>query len=219
VLEIDPGFALAKAQLATAYTNRSGASLLHADRSLDIAFTLAKEAVALDPDLPQVHSALGIVHMFRHEYDLAEASHSRAVVLDPNFADGYAMRAWNLQYAGKPEQALKSFQYALRLNPRAPFPFLNAMAETYFSLGDYQAASDLNAQALQRNPSAQRVLLMQSVCFALLGRIDKAEWLVEELLLLEPELTFRALPAISPYHDQSTLDRLIKGARLAGLPE
>jgi hypothetical protein len=105
------------------------------------------------------------------------------------------------------------------LNPRAPFPYLNALAEIYFSLGNCQKSVDLNSETLQRNPTAHRARLLMAVCLAILGHIDEAEWEIEELLLLEPTLSIRALPAIAPYKDQATMDRLIQGARMAGLPE
>ena len=218
-IDIDPGFALAIAMKATTYTNRSGASLTHSQHSLDTAFELAQQAVELDPELPAVQSALGIVHMFRREYDLAEKAHDRAVELDPNFADGYAMRAWNLHFAGNYEQALNDFQYALRLNPKPPFPYLNALGEIYFSLGQYEKAVELSQEALARNPNGQRLRLFLAISYAQLGRVEEAEWEVQELLLLEPDMTISAIPAIAPYKDPAMVEQLIANARLAGVPE
>jgi adenylate cyclase len=217
-LNIDPEFALAKSLMASSYTSRSGA-ISNLDLVHERAFTLAQEAVALDPDLTRVQSGMGLVHLFRREYDLAEASFNRAIALEPNFADGYALRAWAWQFEGKPEQALESLNYAIKLNPRPPFPYLAAMSEIYFNLGEYQKAIDQTESVLQRNPDSQRSRLIQAVCLALMGRIDDAEWDIEELLLLQPDFTIKDLPSILPYQDQTIIDRLIKGARLAGLPE
>ncbi len=217
-LEIDPDFALAKAILATAYTNRTGVSLTTSAESLETAYRLARQAVAIDPDLPAVHASLGLVHMFRREYDKADFAFARAVELDPNFADGFGMQAWNWHYAGDPERALAGLQYALRLNPRAPFPYLNALAEVHFSLGKLEEAMALSVEGLERNPEALRMRLMHAAILAELGRTEDAEWEVLEALALQPGITIANVPDIYPYREGEILARLERALRQAGLP-
>ncbi len=48
------------------------------------------------------------------------AEGERAVALDPNYADSYAVQAEVLNFAGRPEEALQSVEQAMRLNPRCP---------------------------------------------------------------------------------------------------
>lgn len=218
-LEVDPKFALARAILATSYTNRNGVTIRANEDSLDIAYRLAQEAVQDDPDLPAIHGALGIVHMFRREFDAADAAFERAIELDPNYADAYAMQAWNWNYAGDPEKAQAGFDYALKLNPRPPFPYLNAMAEVQFSLGHYDKSLELNLEALRRNPAALRQHLFVAAAYAETGRLADAEWEVQEVMVLQPELTLRALEFIAPFRDREVSDRLTEALRRAGLPE
>lgn len=218
-LGIAPDFALAKAILATTYTNRNGVSLTNNDESLDTAFRLAQEAKAQDPDLPQVQSALGLVHMFRREFDAAEAAFDRAIELDPNNADAYAMRAWSQHYAGDPQRALEGFEFGLKLNPRAPFPYLNAIAEIYFSLGEYDESLRYGLEAMERNPEALRQRLFLAAVYVELDRKSDAEWEVQEALLLQPELTTASLRYIAPYREEEPLKRLTDALREAGLPD
>ncbi|MCU9839827.1 adenylate/guanylate cyclase domain-containing protein [Ruegeria sp. WL0004] len=217
-LAIDPDFALAKAILATTYTNRTGVSLTMNAESLETAYRLAGQAVAIDPELPAVHASLGLVHMFRREFEKADASFARAVELDPNYADGFGMQAWNWHYAGDPERALAGFEYAMRLNPRAPFPYLNAIAEVHFSLGNLEAALEWSTEALERNPEALRQRLLQGAIFAEMGQIEDAEWEVVEALALQPGIRVANLPDIYPYREGETLMRLEQALRSAGLP-
>ena len=217
-LQKDPNFARAMALLAMTYTSQVGASLDESDQDLDRAQALAAKAVKLDPQLPQVHWVLGLVHMFRKEYEQAETSTRKAIELDPNFADAYALLCWILQYSGEGERGLEFMETALRLNPRAPFPYLSAEAETYFSLGRYQDAISTSEVALRRNPTAQRLRLFIAASKALAGDVSAAEWEVEELLLLEPALNLGAVDDIAPYRDPEVLERLKQGLRLAGLP-
>jgi TolB-like protein/class 3 adenylate cyclase/cytochrome c-type biogenesis protein CcmH/NrfG len=218
-LQLDPNFARAQGLLAMTYTNQIGTSLHQSGQSLDRAFALAQRAVDLDPDIPQVHWVLALVQMFRSEFEAAEASANRAIALDPNYADAYGLLCWILQYEGEAERALQAIEVAKRLNPRAPFPYLNSESETYFSIGRYDEAIELSTEALRRNPAAQRQRLFLAAALALRGDVDDANWQIEELLLLDPGLTIAAMREIAPYRDASVNARLAEGLRLAGLPE
>ncbi|QJF52324.1 adenylate/guanylate cyclase domain-containing protein [Roseobacter ponti] len=218
-LRIDPDFALAKALLATTYTNRAGVALLDNEQVLEQGYRIALEAVEIDPDLPQVHTSLGLVHMFRREYDDAEVAFKRAIRIDPNYADGYGLLGWNSHYAGDPQAGWEAFEYALRLNPRAPFPYLNAMSEIQFSQQNYEKSLELGLQALERNPEALRQRLFLAATYMGLERVEDARWEVEEALLLQPELRLRNIRFIAPYRKTESLDHLTDLLRRAGLPE
>ena len=218
-LQIDPGFALAKGLLATTYTNRAGVAHLDNEQVLEQGYRIAIEAVEIDPDLPQVYASLGLVHLFRRENAEAEAAFKRAVEIDPNYADGYGLVGWNSNYSGEPETAWDMFQYALRLNPRAPFPYLNAMSEIQFSLRNYEKSLELGLQALERNPGALRQRLFLAATYMGLERAEDASWEIEEALLLQPELRLRDIPFIAPYSEPDAMEHLTSLLRHAGLPE
>ncbi len=99
-LDLDPDFAMAKAVLATSYTNRVGAAFADNNAMLDRAFDLATDAEELAPDLPAVQSTIGLVHMFRREFEEAEKAFDRAIQLAPNNADAIALQAWSRHYSG-----------------------------------------------------------------------------------------------------------------------
>ncbi len=121
-LRIDPDFALAKALLATTYTNRAGVALLDNEQVLEQGYRIALEAVEIDPDLPQVYTSLGLVHMFRREYAEAEAAFKRAVQIDPNYADGYGLQGWNRLYAGNPQAGWSFFSVCFAAKPPCTVP-------------------------------------------------------------------------------------------------
>ena len=91
-------------------------------QTLERAFALVQQAVALDDSLPLAHSLLSMVYAQKQQYDQAIAEGERAIALDPNNADSYAMQAEMLNFAGRPEDALRAMEQAMRLNPRYP-PF------------------------------------------------------------------------------------------------
>ncbi|MGA9412506.1 MAG: hypothetical protein WBV78_18945 [Roseobacter sp.] len=48
--------------------NRAGVAHLDNEQVLEQGYRIALEAVEIDPDLPQVHASLGLVHLFRREW-------------------------------------------------------------------------------------------------------------------------------------------------------
>ena len=89
----------------------------------------------------------------------------------------------------------------------------------HFSLGNLQTSVDYNMQAITRNPEALRQRIFLAAAYAELGRIDDANWEVQEALALQPELDLSGIQFIAPYRNPDAAERLIKALRLAGLPE
>jgi tetratricopeptide (TPR) repeat protein len=73
-------------------------------------------------------------------YEEAIAESERAATLDPNNADLYIMRASVLNFAGRPEEALKIAEQALRFNPRYPPNYLWVLGVAYNGSGRYNEA-------------------------------------------------------------------------------
>ena len=121
-IELDPQYAEAYAWLGSTYYMEWSLRWSADPQTLERAFALAQKALALDDSLPGAHSLLSSVHVQRQQYDQAVAEGERAIALDPNNADSYAWQAEVLNFAGRPEEALRMVEQAMRLNPRYP-PF------------------------------------------------------------------------------------------------
>ena len=124
-IALDPTFALAYALLGLTYFGEWSLQWSQDPQTLERAFALAQQAVALDDSLPVAHRALGVVYQWRKQPAQAIAALERAIVLDPNDADGYASLAHVLNFTGKPEEALRLAQKAMRLNPHYPDSYLS----------------------------------------------------------------------------------------------
>ena len=70
---------------------------------------------------------MGIIYARKQQYDQAIAEGERAIALDPNNAEGYAGQANVLFFAGRPEDALRVIEQAMRLNPYYPAWYLQAL--------------------------------------------------------------------------------------------
>ena len=91
-LAADPNFARAYAGIAMTHAldhvlDPSPASEAALARALD----LAQTARMIDPDLAEVHWALGFVHTQSRRLDDAAASLAQAIRINPSFADAYAL--------------------------------------------------------------------------------------------------------------------------------
>ena len=140
-IELDPKFASAHAFLALThgldYLNRWSAS---PPGSIEQAEEAATLAVALDDSDPVAHWALGLVNLYTRRHDGAIREAERAIVLNPNFAEGHVSLGEALHYSGRSAEALACFDRAEALNPYFPDVLLHFQALAVFQLGRYEEA-------------------------------------------------------------------------------
>jgi adenylate cyclase len=118
-IELDPQYAEAYAWLGIIYYHEWDWRWSQDPQTLERALTLAQRAIALDDTLPLAHGLLGMVYAQQQQYGQALAEGERATALDPNYVGSYAMQAEALNFAGRSEDALRSAEKAMRLDPRA----------------------------------------------------------------------------------------------------
>jgi adenylate cyclase len=221
-LELDPGFAAALATLATSYSlaAENGWSSAPTD-SMAEARVLAEKAVALDEDLPLARWVLGRVLSRRQHFDgdRAIAELQKAIALDPNYADAYALLANVLVFVGRAEEALAQIERAMRLNPHFPFWYFYVRGISQFHLTRYDAAAEDLRKAIERNPTAPWPHRFLAATYGQLGMKDEAEWELEELRALGYDPTIatvrRTINIVSPAY----LELYLNGLRKAGVPE
>jgi TolB-like protein/Tfp pilus assembly protein PilF/predicted Ser/Thr protein kinase len=115
----DERYALAYAGLADCYTLMGTAAYVDAPAAAAVrARSAAQEAIRLDDELAEAHSALGFVH-FRVDWNwgAAETSFARACKLSPGHASAHHRYALLLSALGKHEEALGRIRHAYELDP------------------------------------------------------------------------------------------------------
>ncbi|MBI3756964.1 MAG: tetratricopeptide repeat protein [Deltaproteobacteria bacterium] len=152
-IALDPQYAEAYAYLGWTYHREWFFRWTADPQTLERAFELAQQAVALDDSLPVAHSVLCQVYGQQQQYDQALAEGERAIALDPNNADSYARKGAGLLFAGRPEEVLPLMEQAMRLNPRYPPNYLLQLGVTYLLTGRYAEAITMLQEASNRNPS------------------------------------------------------------------
>ncbi|MDH3558054.1 MAG: tetratricopeptide repeat protein, partial [Deltaproteobacteria bacterium] len=218
-IELDPDFARAHAQLASAY------QLIITRRwDVDLGWTDARSLrwkhlqIAMENPTPLALRTSAKFRLYRRQYDEAIAETERAIALDPNDADSYWSMGFVLTYAGRSAEAVDPFKTAMRLNPYYPgwYPYFLGVAQ--YCLERYEEAATSQERAFKVDPNSSAWWL--AAAYAQLGRgqeaadalakyIEKRGW---GLPLVES--TFR----YQPFKNQSDLDRFAEGLVKAGLP-
>ncbi|MCK5387004.1 MAG: tetratricopeptide repeat protein, partial [Gammaproteobacteria bacterium] len=187
--------------------------------TLDRALALAEQATLLDINAPQTYWVLGYVYMMRKELDAAERAAKQSIAIAPNYADGYGLLALINNHHGNAEKALKLIKKGMQLNPYYTFDYPYNLGRAYYSLGRYKEAITALEQAQERNENVMPVKLFLTASYIKTGRIDDAQWLVEQILVLTPGTTVSHIDKTIPIDNRKLKKVFLEDLRTAGLPE
>ena len=153
-VELDPGFALAYAELADCY------SLLnwYVEPAPPEAWKLAKQAalkaVEADPNLAEAHAALGFVRLHHdRDWDDAERELRKAIRLRPSNQVAHRWYAYSLSAMGRHDEAFAEMQRAREIMPQSPV-MATGVANVLFLGGRFDDAITQCRKALELDPGA-----------------------------------------------------------------
>jgi adenylate cyclase len=122
----------------------------------------------------------------RVQFDLATGEYDRAILLNPNDADGYAARGSILVYTGHPEEAIESFDIAKRLNPNLGSGGLEPVGWAYYLERRYEEAITVFNAGLRTSPDDYFVYAGLAASYAQLDRKDEASHAADDLRRVWP---------------------------------
>jgi tetratricopeptide (TPR) repeat protein len=170
---LDPQYAEAYASLSWTYFIEWAMHWSADPQTPERAVALAHQAVALDDALPGAHTSLSLAYRSKQQYEQAIAEGERAIALDPNNDFSYANQAEVLNHAGRPADALRAVEQAMRLNPRYPFLYLWELGWAYRMTGRYAEAIVALKEVINRNPDFNAAHLNLAVSYWL-------QWLAQQ---------------------------------------
>jgi len=148
----DPRFALAYARLACNRLYRHWYVSRLTSAQLEGVKSNVGRALAIAPELPEAHLAMGIFHYWgRHDFDTALREFDRAIELQPNNSGTISFRAAIYRRRGEWRRALKEFERAMELDPRAAWGS-DAIGSTYLLLRRWSEAEHWFKHALALDP-------------------------------------------------------------------
>jgi TolB-like protein/class 3 adenylate cyclase/Tfp pilus assembly protein PilF len=226
-LRIDPDNSQARVGLAHALT------LLHRNRwDPEPARILARaneavtRAIALSPNYAHAHYVKAEVLALSGRFDAALATYDRAIALDPNHAAAYVARGRSLIAIGRAAETMAPVEKAIRLSPRDPdlFIWYYVLCHAYTHLARDAHAIEWCLKSTATGKSFWGAWTDLASAYAWRGQKAEAAAAVEELLKVRPGFTVQKLAQDgSGYSDNPTFrkefERIVEGARKAGLPE
>jgi adenylate cyclase len=219
-LELDPRFGVVAALAGSCH----GLNVLlgyAADPELERkeAVRLLRLALSDDDDDPEKLAWVSLISAYMvGDSEGAIEMAERAVALNPNSYWAWSCRGHVYRIAGLPEEALRSFERAIRMSPIDPLlhrAFVG-MGYAFIELGRLDEAIVAGKKAQRQNPSFSSAYRCLASAFAHLGRDAEAHDAAARLLETDPAFTISAFIARG---GQSNTKLLIEGLRKAGLPE
>jgi len=226
-LRIDPDNSQARVGLAHALT------LIHRNRwDPEPARILARadeavtRAIALSPNYAHAHYVKAEVLALSGRFDAALATYDRAIALDPNHAAAYVARGRSLIAIGRAAEAVAPVETAIRLSPRDPdlFIWYYVLCHAYTHLARDAQTIEWCLKSTATGKSFWGAWTDLASAYAWRGQKSEAAAAVAELLKVRPGFTVEKLAQDgSGYSDNPTFrkefERIVEGARKAGLPE
>jgi len=219
-LELDPRFGLVAALAGASHMNNVTLGYA-ADPQFERkeAVRLLRLALSTDDNDPDTLAFAAMTSAFmvgdsESEIEMAD----RAVALNPNSFRAWSGRGHVYRIAGLPEEALQSYERAIRMSPIDPLlhrAFVG-MGMAFIELGRFDEAIVVGKKAQRQNPSYSSAYCCLASAFAHLGRDAKAREAAARVLELDPAFTIAGWIARG---GRSNSKLQIEGLRKAGLPE
>jgi adenylate cyclase len=220
-LATDPRFARGYARLAwtyfTAWSNRLDGDFLK-DAILEKAYELARQAVQLDPNLPEARARFGYISGRMGKHDTAIAEFQRAMMLNPNFTDFHFCAT--LVFAGEAAQGIKVIKRHVRADP-----FYLPFATCYLGFACYMLKQYFDAlpplhESAARAPNSRMFHVLLAATYAQLGQVEQARKAAKQVLRIEPTYTIEGTQRkLSVFKQPGDVEHFFDGLRKAGLPQ
>jgi adenylate cyclase len=181
------------------------------------AVRLARLALSIDDSDPDTLARASTISAFMVGDSEAEIEMAdRAVALNPNSWLAWTGRGHVYRIAGLPEEAIRSFERAIRMSPVDPrlYLALTGIGQALIELRRFDEAIVVLKKSLRQNLYLATYLWLASA-FAHLGRDAEAHDAAARVLEIDPAFTISALIARVPKNSKL----FIEGLRKAGLPE
>jgi adenylate cyclase len=219
-LELDPQFGMAAALASISHLNNvtwGYAADPQCERKE--AVRLLRLALSVDDSDPETLAWACVTSAFmvgdcESEIEIAD----RAVALNPNSFQAWHSRGWVYRVAGLPEEAIRSFERAIRMSPvdHQLHQLFAGMSMALIELGRFDEAIVAAKRAQRQNPSYPTPYRCLASAFAHVGRDAEAREAATRLVEVDPAFTISTFIARG---GQSNAKLLIEGLRKAGLPE
>jgi adenylate cyclase len=221
-IKIDPEYVRAWTMLG--WTHFSDARNGFTDTPLESikqAEQTAQKASGIDDRVPDLQNLWASLYLIQRQHEKAITAGRKAIELEPNYADGYALLAQIMYYSGRSDEAITLMQQAMRLSPYPPAYYLIFLGWGYQGAGRYQEALSVFQKLLERAQAGEFSLLFahnnMTTSYSLMGDYEKAREHWAEVLKIYPKASLEWIRSFHFFKDPEQLERLLDAYRAAGI--
>jgi adenylate cyclase len=187
------------------------------ESSFEEAINLGRKSLTMDSSLPGPHGLMSQIYLYKRRHDQAIAEAQKAVALAPSLAFAYEWLGSALMFAGRPHEAVRFLEKAIRLNPFPPAYWIRNLGEAHRMTKQYKEAITEFKRAIQANPRYLECHVSMACTYSLMGRKDDAEAAASEVLEIAPEFSVQEYAKSLPYKERDDLNCVVEALRNAGL--
>jgi tetratricopeptide (TPR) repeat protein len=187
--------------------------------ALEKARGMARTALQIDPDIPEVYWVLAYVSAQQRQHEKAIGLLKKAISLDQSFADAYALMGGINTYMGQSAKTPALIRTAIRLNPDAGYLYFLLLGRAYFYLGDWEQAQINLNEALARNPANLEGHVYLAAVKEASGDHAGALWEADEILALQDDFNADSWLETYPMTDKGQARQLRAALAPLGLAD
>jgi TolB-like protein len=221
-IELDRGYvpALALLSLCHVYSFLHGWSISRS-RTIQDAGRLAERAVSIDSSDPAANLALSWYCLYDNQLERGLLAARNAAEQEPNSFIAWCQVAALLAHLGRAKESCEVLQSVQQMSGRDPWRWWWYMnwGNAYFAGGQYDAAVDILLKGKELRPSWYGFYVILAASAASAGQLEVARQAAQELLKVLPRATMRGFRRHPAFAQQSAIDALLDGLRMAGVPE
>ena len=145
--------------------------------------------------------------MRQHEQAIAAAQ--QALVVAPNYAEGYARLGEALAFAGRPAETREWLEKAMRLNPHEQSFYYGVLGHAAILLERYEEAVAALQRAVVGNPDVLPAHVFLAIAYAELGQTEAARTEIKHVVRLGPVMSRDEARERFPYKDPLVTERVL----------
>jgi adenylate cyclase len=219
-ISLDSHYAIAHCRLAHChavdfYWNWSSSPL----ESFSLSEQSAQKALELNDALDIPYMVLGLIYIFKKQFNEAIENCEKAVSLNPNGADAHAFLGLVLFCSDSIRRSIVHLKKAMRLNPIPPIHYWTFMGGAYRMAGQYEKAIEYCKKVIQKRPDHFLTNLILTAAYSQAEMGEKACQTAFNVTQIMPSFSLENYSKIIPYKNQSELKKYIEALRKAGLPD
>ena len=220
-LEIDPSYMPAAGLIGWCRVRQRTGGVVSPEEITN-AVRLARRCITSGTANPDALWMAGFsIAVLAGEPDVGLNAIERALALNPNCALAWSACGWVQPVLNRPDQAVESFNRAMRLSPVDPlrYMFKTGLALAHLYGGRYAEAAEWIDQSLRDHPVWTASLYIKVALCGLLDRDDDEEYWINRLIDLIPNATIARLQPTANYLPSGIRDDFIEKLRKFGLPD